>query len=626
MTPLLSAGLALALAGPAPGLPPGVYRLGSVSATPFGVRDQLLDTLAVGVPGARRATARVRGAAVRLAWGVGGAACDFEGVIDPATPGEVLGSFTQGGRGLTRARLTRTDPARPPPARFEFGPPAPDLAGLPEAAPWWPHANELAGRWQLNESLLPQEMRTYPPPAWVASHLNGPRDPGRAEAEARAERLLAHPRPEVRAAGALSLLAPDPAADGRAGFGWSGPRWAKQSGRRASELARIYLESEAKFGARQLRAARWNARQLLLRVPACETAALALSLAIRADLPAGAPAPERLRALEAVAECEYRAGLPGEARAEVAAVWGEILTARAARFAAELRPLAAAPVVGRPADAANRAAVVEVFARDADPLGPALDAALTALVESDPARQVLVLYSPDAEVRDPNPSPTVPTAPGERLAYYRRLGPEPFADWRPAPGGVLAYPEPGLYVNGARAADPWSKRGAADPPTSPAAALRALGRALAPQLGRATSITLSGEAELDADDLTLEVRLGGIGPGAGQTARLRLALVEERAALVVSPEEVRFVPCRVRGWLGTTGGVPLEQLDAGRHTASYSRAALERAAGAPLPGPAWRPGHPVPAIDWGQARVVALVQDDAAGEILQAVPLPTRRR
>jgi hypothetical protein len=143
-----------------------------------------------------------------------------------------------------------------------------------------------------------------------------------------------------------------------------------------------------------------------------------------------------------------------------------------------------------------------------------------------------------------------------------------------------------------------------------------------PTLEAKTPIGLTGSAKRSGDELsvTLSVTAETDLP---QTTTLKLFLVDETVRYL-GGNGIRFHHQVVRGTVGPATGVKLSELQQGQWTASVRipevRRSLEdyldeAAKDRPFPSPD-RP------TEFGTLKVIALVQDDDGGEVLQALELP----
>lgn len=146
-------------------------------------------------------------------------------------------------------------------------------------------------------------------------------------------------------------------------------------------------------------------------------------------------------------------------------------------------------------------------------------------------------------------------------------------------------------------------------------------------LANSTPVRLSGQAQRQGDQLSLEVQVDGAAPDAGSELKLRLLLVEDEVKFVGS-NSIRFHHHVVRSMIGGPDGVAI-QGSSFRHTATIDIAQLRRDLDAYLTNynrdtrPFPQPGRP---LDLLHLKVVALVQDDKNGEILQAAQWDVKPR
>jgi hypothetical protein len=373
---------------------------------------------------------------------------------------------------------------------------------------------------------------------------------------------------------------------------------AKVTPAEAEELAALVTELAAPYGPRFSRPAAVELADTLVRSK--EFAALALGpiTPVVQALTDKDPAATRFDILTT-----YKAA--GKA-AEAKAV-GETLAALDAaldkEYLATVPPFKVEPQPGRKDPAADRVAVLELFTGAQCPPCVAADVAFDAARKAyNPADVVLLQY----HLHIPGPDPLTNPAAVARWEYYQKLYP-----YNPATGGGMAG-TPTTLFNG----KPEARQNAGGGPMEAAAGKFGQYRAaLNRLLEQSSPVSVSGTATRSGDKLDITAEVSGAPAG----VRLRLVVVEDTVKYVGS-NRVRFHHQVVRVMPGGADGVEVTG-GSFRHAAAVDLAEVRRGlvkylddyAATERPFP--KPDRPL-ALD--QLGVVALVQDDATGEILQA--------
>ena len=324
---------------------------------------------------------------------------------------------------------------------------------------------------------------------------------------------------------------------------------------------------------------------------------LAMPYALEAANEKGLDKKGKFAALKLLQRAQTQAGLTGDADAtmkQVAALDAEL----DAEYLKTVPPFKPTKYAGRTDKAANRVAVMELFTGAQCPPCVAADVGFDALVTSyKPADAIFLQYHEHI----PGPDPLTNADTVARMAYYSKRHKASF-------GGT-----PSTAFNGKPAAG--GGGGMANAETKYGEFAKALDVALE----ETTDVGVRGGAKVAGDELTVTVELSGT-KGLDENAVLRLVLVEDTVKYV-GGNGLRFHHHVVRSLLGTGKGVKLADLKGGKYATTQSLKSLradltkylddfaEKGRAFPYPE---RP------LDLKGLKVVALVQDDETGEILQA--------
>lgn len=253
---------------------------------------------------------------------------------------------------------------------------------------------------------------------------------------------------------------------------------------------------------------------------------------------------------------------------------------------------------GRKDKAANRVAVMELFTGTQCPPCVAADVGFDGLLKTYAPTDVILLQYHE---HIPGPDPLTNPDSVARYDFYGDLFDEGF-------GGT-----PSTAFNGKAAAG--GGGGMANSDEKYAQYRKLLDEALE----QSTDVKIGGTAKQDGDKVTVNVEITGM-KEPKDTLKVRLVLTEDNIRYVGS-NGVRFHHNVVRSLFGKVEGVAVKSLKDGKHSAELNltelRANLKKyldkyhAEENPFP----RPNRP---LDLKGLKVVALVQDDATGEILQA--------
>ncbi|MBX9581174.1 MAG: hypothetical protein K2X87_12765 [Gemmataceae bacterium] len=377
---------------------------------------------------------------------------------------------------------------------------------------------------------------------------------------------------------------------------------AKVTPAEAGKLAALVVKQAAPYGPRYSRPAAVELADTLVRSK--EFAALALGpiAPVARALTDKDPAATRFDILSTYKAALEAAGKDAEAKSA-----GEQLDSLDAaldkEYLAAVPPFKVDAHPGRKDPAANRVAVLELFTGAQCPPCVAADVAFDAAQKAySPADVVLLQY----HLHIPGPDPLTNPAAVARWGYYQKLFP-----YDPAAGtGVIGTPT--TVFNGKQEARENGGGGSMEAAAGKFGQYRA---ALNRLLEQASPVKVSGTATRSGDKLEIAAEVTGAPAG----ARLRLVVVEETVKYVGS-NKVRFHHQVVRAMPGGADGVEVKE-GAFRHTAAVDLGEvrkglvkyLDEYAATERPFP--KPDRPL-ALD--KLGVVALVQDDATGEILQA--------
>lgn len=253
---------------------------------------------------------------------------------------------------------------------------------------------------------------------------------------------------------------------------------------------------------------------------------------------------------------------------------------------------------GRKDKAANRVAVMELFTGTQCPPCVAADVGFDGLLKTYAPTDVILLQYHE---HIPGPDPLTNADSVARYDFYGDLFEEGF-------GGT-----PSTAFNGK------PKAGGGGGMANSDEKYKEYREILDAALEQTTDVKIGGSAKQDGDKVTVNVEITGM-KEPKDTTKLRLILTEENIRYVGS-NGVRFHHNVVRSLFGKVEGVAVKGLKDGKHAAELNLADVKanikkyldkyHAEERPFP----RPGRP---LDLKGLKVVALVQDDASGEILQA--------
>jgi len=302
-------------------------------------------------------------------------------------------------------------------------------------------------------------------------------------------------------------------------------------------------------------------------------------------------------ALKLLQRVQVQAGLTDDADAtmkQVVALDAEL----DAEYLKTVPPFKPTKYAGRTDKSANRVAVMELFTGAQCPPCVAADVGFDGLITSyKPADAIFLQYHEHI----PGPDPLTNADSVARMAYYSKLHKDGFGgtpsvafNGKPAAGGG------GGMGNAKRKYDEFTK-------------------VLAEALEESTPVSVRGAVKRSGDDLRVTVELTGT-KDLDETAVLRLVLVEDNVKYV-GGNGLRFHHHVVRSLLGTAKGVKVADLKDGKYETKQSLTALRADLTQYLDGYAAKGRafpYPERPLDLKGLKVVALVQDDATGEVVQA--------
>jgi len=493
-------------------------------------------------------------------------ACKFEGVLNPKSPRTVRGYLAAGER-VSSAFLEATDKVKLETSDLHFQVEEPaELAEARKRA-----MTQYQAKAKGAEAKDPREKARYERESETARLATEAEMPGVFR-----KMLADHPGTPVALNAAEALIAG--AVKSKASIDDVG-RWAAVVEANAARHGPRYVEATVNRLAESLDGVD-NYVPLALKY--CERAAAQKGLSPRA----------RVAALSRLARVQKAAVVVTER--ELARYDAEL---DAAAFKA-VPPFKPAPFPGRKDKAANRVAVVELFT--GAHCGPcvAADVAFDAAVQAYPARDVVLLQY---HLNIPAPDPLAHADSAARFGYYSKRNDGEF------------YGTPSLALNG-KLADAGGG-GMADAEANFAGYQKLLDEALT----QSTPVTLTGTATTTGDTLAVAVTVAGL-DAPKDSVKLRLVLVEETVKYAGN-NGLRFHHNVVRGMLGTSEGVPVSGLEGGQYAVTVSVKELRDKLEAELANADKPLADADRPLELKSLKVMALVQDDTTGAILQAATL-----
>ena len=322
-------------------------------------------------------------------------------------------------------------------------------------------------------------------------------------------------------------------------------------------------------------------------------AEIALPYALAAANAPGLSAENRAKSLKILSGVQRKLGKTADADASQNEVT-KLETVIDAEYRKSVPPFKPEPYAGRKDKANDRVVVLELFTGAECPPCVAADVAFDALTKSYPDKDVALLQY---HLHIPGPDPLTNPDAVARFEYYGKkfedaFGGTPSAafDGKPAAGGG------GPMKAGKQKYDDFTE-------------------VLNKDLETKATATIAGSAKRDGDMLTGTIEVGVKDPGEG--IKLRLVLVEDEVKYV-GGNGLRFHHHVVRGMLGTAQGVPVKSLPGGKYELKASVKDVREKLAKYLAD--YEGGFPNPEkpLDLKGLKLVALVQDDGSGAILQA--------
>lgn len=336
--------------------------------------------------------------------------------------------------------------------------------------------------------------------------------------------------------------------------------------------------------------------ETLAAQPGLEKVAVAAIEPVAKSLTDDLPATSQAAVLTAYQTALTKAGQTSEAKqiaARVAALEPKIDE----EYLRTVPPFKPTVFAGRKDRNANQVVLLELFTGAQCQPCVAADVAFDALQKTyKPTELVLVQYHQHIPGPDPMTNPETVA----RWDYYRKLFPEQV---RGVPSSLFN----GKVLGGGGGAMAASEN----------KYLQYMSF-IDPLLEKTTEVKLAGKATRKGDKIDIAIETAG---AAGDDLRLRLLLVEE-SVKYVGTNGIRFHHQVVRAMPGGAAGVAIKD-KLFKHTAAVDITELRKsltkyldefAANRPFP----RPGRP---LDMKDLRVVALVQNDKTGEILQTLQI-----
>ncbi|OWK41051.1 hypothetical protein [Fimbriiglobus ruber] len=364
----------------------------------------------------------------------------------------------------------------------------------------------------------------------------------------------------------------------------------------AKALLGLIDKQSAPYGPKYARFTAVAAAEVLASQKGLEAVAVDALRAATKTLTEADPATFQVRVLTA-----FKAALEGaNQRDEIKALDARLTvldTKLDEEYLATVPPFKPAAFAGRKDKAATRVAVMELFTGAQCPPCVAADVAFDALAKAyRPADLILLQY----HMHIPGPDPLTNPATVGRWDYYRekfsgdiRGTPSTLFNGKPAAGGG------GGMANAENKFEQYRKL-------------------IDPRLEETTAIKLGGTATRRGDTVEIAVEADGLEPADG--LRLRLLVVEE-VVKYVGGNKLRFHHQVVRAMPGGVDGVAVKD-KAVKHAATASVGSIRTGLVKYLDDFAENE-RPFPSavrpLDLKDLKVVALVQNDKTGEILQAV-------
>lgn len=377
----------------------------------------------------------------------------------------------------------------------------------------------------------------------------------------------------------------------------------KASSKDVAAWTKLIEDDAARYGDRIARDRAMTVAEILVGQKGYEATALAAANKGAEGLSEKTPPAAQSRALRTLKAAQLAAGKEQEAKATDARL-AKVEAVLDAEYAKTVPPFQPEKFAGRKNKAANRVVVMELFTGAQCPPCVAADVAFDALETAyDSKDLVLIQY----HMHIPGPDPLTNPDTIARWDYYRgrfaenvRGTPTTLFNGKP----FEEYDKDQTHRGGGAMANAKNKFGQ----------YRAI---IDPLLEQKGAVTVTGSAKRTADKVHVAVAVDGV-KDPGDKVRLRLLVVEEKVKYV-GGNGLRFHHKVVRAMPGGAAGTPVTdksqqksmEVDLGEVKKGLTRYLDGYAAERPFANPD-RP------MDLAHLTVIALVQDDATGEILNA--------
>ena len=369
----------------------------------------------------------------------------------------------------------------------------------------------------------------------------------------------------------------------------------------ARKLVKVIETHTTPYGARYTRFTMTRVGTTLANQKGLEAVAVEALKPVVDSLTDKDPAQAQVAVLTAYKTALEASGNAAEAKT-VAAKLEKLETKLDEEYLATVPPFKPAPFAGRKEKGANRVAVMELFTGAQCPPCVAADTAFDALVKAyKPTDLVLVQY----HIHIPGPDPMTNPDTQARWNYYTKLFPYDREEGT-GMGGV-----PSSLFNGKVAAGGGGGMGNAESKYNQYA------KVIDPLLDETTPVKVGGRASRSGDAVKIAVEVSGL--ESTEDLRLRVLLVEETVKFA-GGNGIRFHHHVVRAMPGGADGVAVKDktfkhevtADVGTIRTGLTKYLDDYVAKS---GPFPQPGRP---LDLKELAVIALVQNDKTGEIVQA--------
>ncbi|MGL6075520.1 MAG: hypothetical protein ACRC8S_15305 [Fimbriiglobus sp.] len=322
-----------------------------------------------------------------------------------------------------------------------------------------------------------------------------------------------------------------------------------------------------------------------------------LALQYLGDIPTGKDLPKKTIAanLKILKRAQTQAGLTKEA-GETDVALTKIEAELDAEYLKEVPPFKPTKYAGRKDGKANRVAVMELFTGAQCPPCVAADVGFDGLLKTYESKDVILLQYHE---HIPGPDPLTNADSVARFRFYGDLNDRAF-------GGT-----PATAFNGKPAAGGGGPMGNSEKKYSD------YREVLEKALEESTDVVIGGTVNQTGDDITVGLSIEGVKEP--EELKLRLVLVEDNIKYV-GGNGLRFHHHVVRSFLGTIDGVKLTSLKEGKYETKANLGKVKEELAKYLKDFEKNRPFPYPdrPLDLKGLKVVALVQNDKTGEIIQA--------